>query len=183
VHKADIVLVVLAMVALGVTGLGAAKSDDWTGERTYTFSAGTSELAAQGPTPVGSSPTRFEWPAPTNATSLVLNVTVSFTGQAVRGGSAVLRVTGIAPDGTSLPVQTRGLTIGQGATSASVSFDYEARWMEQPTKVRDTQAPMAQVWSDPIVVLVTVERPGDLPAASYAFTATLAGDVMGFASA
>lgn len=175
-HKADIVLVVLAVAALTLTSVAVARSDGWTGERTYPYATSTVALADQAPTAVGSTPTRFEWPAPTNSTGILLNVTLDFAGQAIRGGSAVVRVSGVAPDGSQLPVVTRSLPIAQGGTSASLTFDYAAAWMEVPERVRDTQRPEAVSWQKPIVVTVTVEQPGDLPAASYAFTATLAGD-------
>lgn len=175
-HKADLVLGVLAVLALVLTGVAVAKSDDWTGERSYTYASAAVPLASQGPTGVGSVPTRFEWPAPINATGMRVNVTIAFSGQAVQGGSAIVRVAGIAPDGTQLPVQTRSLAIGQGATSAELVFDYAASWMDVPGRVRDTQQPPAQGWDKPLVVTVTVDRPGDLPAASYAFTATLVGE-------
>lgn len=181
-HKADVALVALAVLALVLTGVGVAKSDAWTGERTYRYGSASSPLAAQGPTATGSTPTRFAWDAPVNATGLALNVTIAFSGQAVQGGSATVRVSGVAPDGSQLPVQTRSLPIAAGATSSTLSFDYGATWLQEPSKVRDTQAPAARAWDKPIVVLVSVQPPSDLPAASYAFTAALSGEATSYAA-
>lgn len=175
-HKGDLVLGVLIVAALVVTGVGVAKSDDWTQERTYRFANSEVPLAQQGPTPAASAPARLEWPVPDGATGTRLQLTVEFTGQAVQGGSATIRVSGTAPDGTPLPVQTRPMPIGPGATSAQVDFGYNATWLDAPAKVRDTREPEARHWERPLAVLVSVERPGDVPGGtSYAFAVTALG--------
>jgi hypothetical protein len=175
VHKADAVLGVLIAAALVATGVGVAKSDDWTGERTYRHGSGELPLAPQGPMPAGSAPARFEWAAPDNATGVRLDVIVEFTGQAVQGGSATIRVSGTAPDGSQLPVQTRPMAVAPGATSSQAAFGYNATWTREPAKVRDTQPPASLRWERPLVVLVTVERPGEPAVATYAFTASATG--------
>ncbi len=169
------VLAVLIVAALAATGAGVAKSDDWTGERTFTYGSASVPLESQGPMPAAAAPARFEWAAPDDATGVRLEFVVDFAGQAIQGGSATIRVSGTAPDGTQLPVQTRSLPVAQGATSAQAGFAYNATWLEEPGHVRDTQEPAPRHWQRPLVVLVSVERPGDLPAATYAFSASAAG--------
>lgn len=182
VRKVDVVLVALGVVVAVATAVGVAKSDDWTGERTYTFTATEVALPAQGPVPAGSAPARFEWPAPANATGATLEVRVSATGQAVRGGVAIIRVGGVAPDGTNLPPETHTMAIGQGSTANDIGFSYNVTWAEAPDRVRDTQVPGARAWDGPLVVTVTVERPSDLPAATYSFTAAANGTFAAYAS-
>ena len=181
-RKADVVLVALGVVAAVATATGYAKSDDWTGERTYTFTATDVAVPAQGPVPAGSAPARFEWPTPANATGAALEIRVSATGQAVRGGVAIIRVSGVAPDGTNLAPETHTMTIAQGSTSNEIGFTFNATWAETPGRVRDTQEPEGMAWEKPLVVTVTVERPSDLPAATYAFTASANGTFAAYAS-
>lgn len=182
VRKADIVLVALGLAALVLTGVAVAKSDAWTGERTYRYASVAAPLAAQGPSTAGSVPARFEWPAPDNSTGTGIEVAIAFSGQAVQGGAVIVRVSGVAPDGTQLPVQTRTFAVAQGATSGGIDFAYNASWATQPHKVRDIQAPSAWHWEKPLLVLVTVERPADVPAASYSFTAAVTGSFTVFAA-
>ena len=168
-------LVVLMVVALAVTAVGVAKSDDWTGERTYRFGTAQLPLVQQGPAAASSAPARLEWVAPDNATAVSLDLLVDFAGQAVQGGAATIRVSGTAPDGSQLPVQTRTLAIAPGATSAQASFGYNATWLAARGAVRDTQSPAALHWDQPLLVLVSVDRPGDTPASAYAFTVSATG--------
>lgn len=181
-RKVDVLLVALGVVAAVATTVAIAKSDDWTGERTYTVRATDVALAAQGPVPAGSAPARFEWPAAANATSATLAVEVAFTGQAVRGGVAVVRIGGVAPDGTNLAPVTFHLPIGQGATASGATIPFNATWAEVPGKVRDTRVPDGVQWGKPLVVTVTVEQPSDLPAATYAFTASASGAFAAYAA-
>lgn len=181
--KPDLVVFALAALAVVATTVGALKSNDWTDERTYRFEAALAPVPGQEPQAAGSAPARFEVPAPDNATALTATIDVAFTGQALQGGTAVVRVGGTAPDGTPLPTVTRAFAVDQGATSASLSIPYNATWSEVPGSVRDTQRPDGQAWAQPLVVLVTVERPSDAPVANYAFTTSLAGTFATYASA
>ena len=174
-RRSDAVLVVLLVAALAVTGVGVAKSDDWTGERTYRFASAQRPLEQQDGVPAGAAPARLEWAAPDNATGVQLDMLVDFAGQSVQGGAATIRVSGTAPDGSQLPVQTRTLAIAPGATSAQASFGYNATWLEPRSTVRDTQEPPAVRWEQPLVVLVSVDRPGDTPVSNYAFTVSATG--------
>lgn len=180
--KPDLVLLALAAVAVVATTVGALKSDDWTGERTYRFGETQQPLPPQEAQPAGSAPARFEVPVPPNGTGLRATVQVDFTGQAVQGGTAVVRIGGTGPDGKPLPTLTRTLAIEQGATSGGASFAYNATWLDVPGAVRDTRVPAGTAWERPLVLLVTVERPSDAPLAGYAFTAGLAGSFTRYAS-
>lgn len=174
-RKADVVVVVLAVAVVLVTLTGVAASDRWTGERTFGFAAGEEPAPPQGPAPAGPAPARFEWPAPDNATAIALNVTITFTGQALQGGQATIRIGGTAPDGSNLPASIMTLAIPQGATSSSVDLPYAAAWLEMPDDVRDTRTPPPAHWAAPLVITVSVDAPGDAPIATYAFTAQAVG--------
>lgn len=180
-HRRRIAIAVLAALALVVTGIAVAKSDDWTGERRYTFTQTTTDLAPQ-TMPAGSAPARFEWPAPANATAMTVNVTVTFSGQAAQGGSAVVRIRVVAPDGTNLPSTTKAMSIGAGQTSASLTLEHAVAWAQAPPDVRDTRPPEGIAWTGPLQLFITVDRPADLPLASYAFTANVTGTVTSFAA-
>lgn len=182
-RKVDVVLVALGVVAAVATTVAVAKSGDWTGERTYTFAEGVVPFAEQGPTPAASAPARFEVPAAANATGATVDVLVAYSGQAVQGGMAVIRVAGVAPDGTNLQPLTKTMAIGQGNTAGEVAFTFNATWAEAPETVRDTQTPDGYSWEMPLVLSVTVERPSDLPAATYAFTASVSGTFDAFVAA
>jgi hypothetical protein len=174
VRKVDVVLVALGVVAAVATTVAIAKSDDWTGERTYTFSSSSDTvLPDQGPIPAGSAPARFEWVVPDNATGILATIAVNYQAQAVQGGQAIVRISGTAPDGSSLPVVTWTLPVS--GTSGTQAQAYNASWQETPRDVRDTRQPDGMHWEGPLVVLVTVERPADVPLASYSFTAQAGG--------
>lgn len=173
-RKADAVLLVLAAVVTVVTLAGVVASDSWTDERRFRFEASTQPLEPQ-TMPAATAPARFEWPAPDNATAAVLNVTITFAGQAVQGGSATVRVSGTAPDGTPLPVKTVALPVAAGATAATIDIPYNATWLALPDDVTDTREPPATRWDAPFVLLVSVDSPSDLPVASYAYTASATG--------
>lgn len=180
--KPAVVLLVLAALAVGATVAGAVKSDDWTGERTYRFTAATLPMPDQDGQAAGSAPARFDVPAPRNATGMAATVDVTFVGQALQGGTAVVRIGGTAPDGTPLAAVTGTLAVPQGATTATASFEVNATWLELPGAVRDTRTPAGVTWERPLSLVVTVERPSDAPVASYSFTADVAGTFTAYAS-
>ncbi|MEK6974961.1 MAG: hypothetical protein AABY18_01300 [Candidatus Thermoplasmatota archaeon] len=179
-RKVDVVLVALVVVAAAATAIAVAKSGSWTEERTYSFAATQVSLAAQGPAPASSAPARFEWPAAANATGASLTVFVNFTGQAIQGGQAIVRIAGLAPDGSNLAPATRTLDVVQGSTAGGTSLLYNATWADVPGDRRDTGVPEGMAWQKPLVITVTVERPGDLAAASYSFTASVGGSFAAF---
>lgn len=177
-----VAVAVLAVAAVVLTGVGVAQSDAWTGERTYRFTTATVALAPQGPTSVGAAPARFDWPAPVNATALHVNATVTFTGQAVQGGTAIVRLVIVAPDGHALPPVTRSLAVAAGASTATLTFEHAATWAMTPHTVRDARVPDGLPWTGPVSVLVSVDRPSDLPVANYSFTAAVAAEATTFAA-
>jgi hypothetical protein len=176
-RKADVVLVALGVLALGATLVGALSGDRWTDERTVRFAAQEEPLAAQGPVPAGGAGARLNWSAPANATSATFLVSLTFDGQAVRGGNAIATVRVTGPDGRQLPPVTQAWAIPQGATSGQLEMNATAVWRETPDSLRDTRSGAHGIaWSGPIEVLVTVERPaGDVPLATYSFEATVQG--------
>lgn len=182
VVKAIVVVAGLAVAALLVTALGVAKSDDWSGERTYRFDATMQDLASQGPLAAGAAPAKFTWEAPSNATAANYTIVVAFSGQAVQGGSAVVRAKATAPDGQTTST-TGTLAIPQGATSGELTLQLTFVWHDLPGKVRDTRQPDGLDWEAPLALEVTVERPSDLPVANYAFTATASGVASSFVGA
>lgn len=180
--KAFLVVGLLAVAALGVTVLAVAQSDAWTGERTYSFQATTAALPASEPLPAGAAPARFSLNLPANATAVAGEATIAFTGQAVQGGNAAVRIKTIAPDGRTTATTTALLPVAQGATSGQVVVPFNLTWLEVPASVTDTQQPDGQAWALPLRIEITVERPADLPVATYGFTATLAGTLAGYAA-
>lgn len=182
VVKAIVVVAGLVVAALLVTALGVAKSDDWTGERTYRFDTTLQELQSQGPLAAGAAPAKFTWEAPSNATAVNYTIVVAFSGQAVQGGSAVVRAKATAPDGQTTS-STGTLAIPQGATSSDLTMQLALIWHEVPGLVRDTRQPDGLDWGAPLALEVTVERPADLPVATYVFTATASGVAAVFAGA
>lgn len=180
VVKAGVIVGILAVVAILGTVLGVAKSDDWASEHTYRFDATQQELPATEPSAAGSAPARFAVPMADNATAARLELRVVFTGQAVQGGSAVVRVKALAPDGQTVGTVTAPLVVGQGATAAEATLLLDLAWLPMPGPVVDTRQPDGHAWTAPLLVDVTVERPADLPVATYSFTAQLSGHVDGY---
>lgn len=180
--KPILVVGLLAVAALVVTAVGVAKSDDWTRERTYEFHATQAAIPGGAALAAGSAPARFEYALAANATGSQLEATVSFSGQAVQGGNAAIRVKATAPDGRTTTTVTAVLTIAQGGTSAEVVVRLAFTWLDLPGAVTDTQQPDGTTWALPLVIEVTVERPADLPVATYGFTATVAGTVDAYAA-
>jgi hypothetical protein len=182
-RKADIVLAVLAVAAVAATAVGGFSGDRWTGERTLHFTSHDEGLAEQGPSPATGAGARFNWTMPDNATSANLTVDLSFSGQAIRGGSATVSVRITTPDGESHPV-TASWAIPQGATTAEKTVTANVTWDVLPTTLRDTtDSGHARPWTRPLEVVVVVERPADVPLAQYAFTATASGSVAVFVAA
>jgi hypothetical protein len=184
VRKSDLVVLVLAVLAVTATLVGALSGDRWTDERTVRFAAGSADLPAQGPEDLVASQVDFNWTLPANATSGRFVVDLEFTGQAIRGGAATvtLRVTG--PDGKALAPQTASWSIPQGATSSALQVNGTFAWAEAPGTLRDTTSSAHGLsWSRPVVLQVVVQAPGDLPLASYSFSATAQGTVSTYAEA
>ena len=180
--KAIVGVAVLAAAAVLVTVLGVAKSDDWTGERTYRFDATTQALESQGPLAASVAPARFTWGTPSNATAANYTVVVAFSGQAVQGGNAIVRAKATAPDGqTASAIGT--LALAQGATSGELTLRLAIAWHGLPAEVRDTRQPDGLRWEVPLAIDVAVEQPSDLPVATYAFTATVSGVATAFVGA
>jgi hypothetical protein len=183
-RKADVVLAVLAVLALVATAVGGLSGDRWTQERTLRFASHVQPLAPSELQPAGGAGARFNWTLPDNATSANLTVSLYYTGQAVRGGSATVTVRVTAPTGEGQPPITSSWTIAQGATAAETTLTVDATWAKMPGDLRDTtEDGHARVWDRPLEVLVLVEQPSDLPLARYSFTAQVSGTVLAFAKA
>ena len=183
-RKADVVLAVLVVLAVAATAVGGLSGDRWTQERTLHFASHAQPLAPSGLEPAGGAGARFNWTLPDNATSANLTVSLYFSGQAVRGGSATVSVRVTAPTGEGQPPVTSSWTIAQGATGAETTLMVNATWAWMPGTMRDTtDEGHARVWDRPLEVLVLVEPPSDLPLAQYSFTAQVSGTVLAFAKA
>lgn len=181
-RKADLILAALMVAALAASALGAINSDAWTGERTIRFVTATVPLGDQEPVAVSATPGRLEWNLPNNATSIRLNVTVTFAGQAVQGGSATVSLRATTPDGKTVTPATASLAIPQGATSATASFSYNATWANVPATTDDTRVPASVVWGMPFVLEITVERPADVGIATYSFMGAATGSTTTYAA-
>lgn len=183
-RKADVVLAVLVVLAVVATAVGGLGGDRWTNERTLRFASHAETLPPSALEPAGGAGASFNWTMPDNATSANLTVSLYFTGQAVRGGSATVTVRITAPTGKGEPPVTSSWTIPQGATSGETTLTVEAFWDEMPAELRDTtDEGHGRTWPEPLEVLVLVERPADLPLAQYAFTAQASGTIRVFAQA
>jgi hypothetical protein len=183
-RKADLVLAILAVAALAATAVGGLSGDRWTDERTLHFSSHEQSLPEQGPTPASGAGARFNWTAPDNATATNLTIALSYSGQAIRGGTATVSVRVTTPDGQGQPPVTQSWTIAQGSTSGQITVNLTAVWAEAPLKLRDTTSEgHSFVWDRPLEVLVTVDRPADLPLAQFTATATASGTVWVFQAA
>jgi hypothetical protein len=182
-RKADIVLIVLAVLAVWATLAGALGGDRWTDERTVRFATAQSQLAAAGPTEVPGGGVLLNWTMPVNATSASFVVDLAFSGQAIRGGGAIVTLRVTSPDGQGHPPLTQSWTIPQGSTSGSLQLNTTVSWMETPRTLRDTTSSAHGVhWMAPLILQVVVEPPSDLPLASYSFTATATGTVASYAA-
>ncbi|HUR24971.1 MAG TPA: hypothetical protein VM327_03025 [Candidatus Thermoplasmatota archaeon] len=183
-RKADLVLASLVVLALAATAVGGLSGDRWTGERTLTFTSHSEDLPASETMAAGPGGARFNWTLPDNATEANLTVSLHFSGQALRGGSATVSVRVTAPTGNGQPPATSSWTIPQGATEADTTLTVEAAWARTPGRLRDTTARgHGLTWTMPLEVVVLVEQPSDLPLAQYAFTAQVSGTVTVFAKA
>lgn len=181
VRKADLVLAILVVAAVAATAVGGLSGDRWTDERTLRFSSHEEALPSQGPTPAGGAGARFNWTVPDNATAANLTIALTFSGQSIRGGTATVSVRVTTPDGKGQPPVTQSWTIAQGSTSGQTVVNVTAMWAPSPTKLRDTtDQGHSLVWDQPLEVLVTVDRPADLPLAQFAATATASGTLLVF---
>lgn len=176
-RKADIVILVLAVLAATATLVGALSGDRWTDERVVRFEWRTdTPLAAQGPDAVPASGLRYNWTAPANSTAATFTVDLAFSGQAVRGGTATVSLRVTSPDGTVHPPVTQAWAIGQGSTSAQTQVNATIEWARVPGAQRDTTSNAHGLqWDRPIEIQITVQPPSDVPLASYSFEATAAG--------
>lgn len=183
VRKSDVVVAVLAVLAVVATAVGGLSGDRWTDERTLRFASHEQPLPPVG-APATSGGGLLNWTVPDNATSANVTVTVAFSGQAVRGGTATVSLRLTAPDGTVQPPVTAAFPIPQGATSAQVVLNASAFWDSQPNALRDTTSGgHARPWDRPLEALVVVQPPSDLPVARYSFTASGTGTVAYYTAA
>lgn len=184
-RKSDLVLAILAVVAVLATAVAGLRGDSWTHERTVHFASHAEELPAKGPTPASGAGAAFNWTLPDNSTAANLTIKVAFSGQAVRGGTATISVRIVTPDGKAVAPITRPMPIAQAATTGELTLNATAMWAETPGDLRDTTATgHSRTWPMPLRVQVTVEAPpGDLPAARYGFTAQVSGTLDVFAKA
>lgn len=183
-RKADLVLAILVVAAVAATAVGGLSGDRWTEERTLHFSSHAEALAPQGSIPATGAGARFNWTLPDNATAANLTIALSYSGQAIRGGTATVSVRVTTPDGQGQPPVTQSWTIPQGSTSAEATVNLTAVWAETPMALRDTtDEGHALMWGRPLEVLVTVDRPGDLPLAQFTATASASGTVLVFRAA
>jgi len=180
--KVDVLIGAMGGVALLATVLGVVFYEELSGTREYTFLEYAVPLDEREDA-VGAQPTSFIYGTPDNATAIDLSVQVSFSGQAIVGGSATVIVQFLAPDGNVTEKQAE-LSIARGATSATTTVDLEARWADPPDDVEVEGALNATAhatsWAGmPMEVRITVEPPGtEIPALSdYRFTATIDGEL------
>jgi hypothetical protein len=184
VRKADVVLAILAVVALAATAVAGLSGDRWTGERTLRFATHDVALAPSPLEDVGGAGASFNWTVPDNATAANLTISLYFQGQAFRGGSATVSVRIVAPTGENEPPVTQSWVIPQGATSGEMSLTAFSMWDEAPESFRDTTSEgHGRSWSRPLEVLLTIGAPSDVPLAQYSFTAQVSGTVSVFAQA
>jgi hypothetical protein len=177
VRKSDAVVAALAVLAVVATAVGGLSGDRWTEERTLRFAGHQQPLPPAGAS-AGPGGGLLNWTVPDNATSANVTVTVDFSGQAVRGGTATVSLRLTAPDGTPQPPATKAFPIPQGATSAQVVLNASAVWDSQPNHLRDTRSGgHTRSWDRPLQALVIVQAPSDLPVARYSFTASGTGTV------
>jgi hypothetical protein len=184
VRKADVILGILVVVALVATAVAGLSGDRWTGERTLSFAESSQPLPPSELVPASGAGASFNWTVPDNATSANLTVMLYYSGQAFRGGTAIVSLRLTTPDGQSVPTVTRSWIIPQGATSGEMTVDVGAVWDEAPETFRDTTDEGHQrAWSRPLELVVVVERPSDVPLATYGFEASVTGTLSVFASA
>ena len=182
-RKADIAILVLAILAATATLVGALSGDRWTDERVVRFATTSVALEPSDLQPVGGAGTTFNWTMPANATSAAVVVSLYYEGQAIRGGSATVTLRFTGPDGQARPALTTSWAIPQGATTAETQVNATAAWMEVPRTQRDTTSSGAGVWwSEPLEIHVVVQPPSDVPLASYSFTAGVTGHVTTYAA-
>lgn len=171
-RKADIVLIVLAALAIWATLAGALGGDRWTDERTVRFATTEVLLGSVGPAPADGAGAHLNWTVPVNSTSATFVVLLTFEGQAVTGGNAIISLRVTTPDGKVQPAITQTWAIPQGATTGSIEVNATATWHDVPATLRDTTSSAHGVmWGRPLELLVVVEAPSDLPLASYSFAA------------
>ena len=183
VRKGDIVLGIVVVLALAATAVAALSGDRWTGERTLTFAEHSGTLPPSDLLPASGSGARFNWTLPDNATSANLTLALYFEGQSFRGGQAIVSIRVTTPDGMSQPPVTRSWTLAQGATSSEMMVDLGVRWDDVPASLRDTtDEGHTHSWARPLEVVVVVERPSDVPLASYDFEASVTGSITVFAA-
>lgn len=177
-RKADVVLTVLAVVALVATAVAGLSGDRWTGERTYRFESQSVLLPPSELSPAGGAGARFNWTVPDNSTSANLTVSLYYSGQAFRGGNAIVSIRVTTPDGRDQPPVTQSWVIPQGSTSEEMTLNASAMWDQVPETLRDTSDEgHGRMWTKPLQVLVTVEEPSDVPLANYGFTASVTGSL------
>jgi hypothetical protein len=179
-RKADLVLGVLAVVALVATAVAGLSGDRWTQERVVRFSSHDSPLPPQGGAANGGG-AHLNWTVPVNSTRAAFTVSIDFSGQAQAGRVATVTVRVTTPDGKSQPPITQAWPLSLGATSGHTTVNVTAQWASVPNATRDTSSALyGKVWGKPLQVLVVVEPPADAPTARYNFAATAQGTISSY---
>ncbi len=178
------VLLLLGLLVVGLTAAALAYMESQDDRAAYTFVTSEAPLGESSADGVGEGGARLNWTLPANATEAVIGLLVTFTGQAFTGGSATVQVQVVGPDGVGGPVQRIAFPIGQGATSGEVNATLGLRWLEVPqnTTADPDGFDRSVAWTEPLSLLVVVQPPGDLPAASYDFSARASATALVYAA-
>lgn len=176
----DWIIATVGVVAIAATTLGVVFYEDLAGEQDVLFSETTNDLADA--TANVNSAQMISWDARDNATAASFDVQVDFSGQALQGGTASVRIDVRTPDGATV-TQTEQLAIAAGATSASGSWSVpQIRFLALPAATTTQGEPFdaTHTWSTGYSVTITVTPPGGAAAfppagGAPSYTATVGG--------
>ena len=175
-RTSELWLILLALAVLGLTAGTLAYLEASEGNDRIAFTESMVPLG-ESSSDVGAAAAELNWTLPANATGAQIGVLVTFTGQAFTGGTATVQAQLRGPDGAEGPIERFAFPIGQGATSGQANFTLELRWLGVPHNTTGDLDGFdrSREWSEPLTLVILVQEPGDLPTASYSFTARASG--------
>lgn len=178
----DWIIASVGVAAIVATTLGVVFFEELVGEQDIIFEETDSTLAAG--TADVTQPQAFTWDARNNATAASFEVSVTFSGQTLAGGSATVSIQVTYPDGTT-QTQTETLTLGQNAQSATGTWTVPVtRFLALPedtVATPDDDFDATHEWANGYEVAITVtgpSNPGAMPPSQLSapsYSATVSG--------
>lgn len=181
--KVDTVIAAAGIALLVFAAGGLLWAQEFADLQDHEFTLREVPLEGQQKPIVSGTKESLEWHGlPPNATGATLQLTITYTGQAVQGGTATVDMELVGPDGT-LERETATFAVAPGASSGQAVFPLSVTWGSVPGPLRgqSDDLPEARDAEGPLRLSVAVQGPADVPlVAGLDFTLAAEGTIQSY---